>query len=667
MTLKPKIPVGRHGLSRLAIVVVGIVVLSGSLPARSTTTSVRAVGPAPAALRDAGASARRLVTLPSGDRVRITTRSDGRISATLVPAPASGAPASRTIRAGRHLYVIPRSAASTLGRTTTLSQFDVMTPAAPVIAPHFVMHTLTIRGIDAAGRPDSASGATVENVDDFRKFFSGQGFRNGLARFSVPNGHYDITGSFFRDLAGGQSEMRFVTLPQVTVSGDTTVTLDARTATSRVSAATPRPARSLQTQIMLGRVDAQGSIVTEADTVGAGTALYVSPTKPVTVGLFESAAYVRLAAADGSYIYDLEFPSDRAIAADQEYVVTPAGLATVNARYYSEVARTGSEWRDSYLPWQDFSIRSFFPLPQPAQRIEYVNGNSSVIWQQHVVARTSSDTLPIGELFDADRTYAAGERQAADWNKQPMHPGAQADLGSNAGGFFFCPVCRTGDELELAVGLWAFADNTPGHVGYVDGPSPGLTESAALVLYQDGKLVAGEPDLGIYPATPLAASYRMVLDTVRQAPYFHLSTRTHTEWTFRSAHADGTGTLPGGWYCWDGSTDCRVVPLMTARYDLPLSLSGQHAAGATRFGLSVEHLQGAPSVAVHAVQLAVSYDDGATWAPARVAALGGGRFAVAYTTPVRSATNGYVAIRLDATDATGGRLTQTVLRAYALS
>jgi hypothetical protein len=274
-------------------------------------------------------------------------------------------------------------------------------------------------------------------------------------------------------------------------------------------------------------------------------------------------------------------------------------------------------------------------------------------------------------MFDMQRSYSAGHHGISEWNKQPMHPGVRVDLGSYRHDFP-CPVCRAGDKLGLDI--WSFADNTPGHVGFSDFPQPGLTESTSFALYQDATKVAGGPVpfgiFGSFAVTPAPAAYRLVVDTQREAPYFRLATKTHTEWTFRSSHADGHGRLPTGWTCFADVTDvkdCAVVPLMTARYDLPLSLTGRMPAGASSFGLTVQHLRGGPQSSVSSATVGVSYDDGAHWSPARTTNLGGGRFRVTYTPPAAGRTNGYVAIRLDVTDAAGGQLNQTMFRAYALS
>jgi hypothetical protein len=647
--------------SKFALALTSAVVLTGASAGvgSSSAAAPGSAGAAAAVRTHTSVPAHRAVLLPTGDRVAVTTDAAGRMLSS-VARPRPGSSPFQSLRVGPHLYVIPHSAAPKIGHTLNVSQFDVTAATTPVVTPKFPMVTLTVHGIDAGGGRAADTAVTVVNVDDNRKFFGVQGFVKGVAKFSVPNGHYLATTLFRVSNPHGPATVHMVTVPQFTVSGASSVTMDARTATSLISVETPRPAAVQGSEVVVGRADATGS--TFGNILNAGTdSVYVSPTKWVTVGqLFYSVTW-RLAAPDGSYTYDVKLASDGAIAAQQRYTVTVAQLATITSRYHSEVPRPGLETRFSFLPWQTFGFATLFDLPQPGQRTEYVMANPDIGWQQLVVA-VHVPFFTGGTLMGPDRIFTPGQRVTEDWNRQPMHPGVQADLGTNFRNVFRCPSCRVGDAFGPQI--LAFADNTLGHVG---SPFDGLTESATLTLSENGHPVTPHPVTGLFPLTPAKASYRLVADTVREAPYFTLSTKVHTEWGFTSSHAGGSGTLPPGWLCPDfTTTDCGVVPLMMARYDLPVSLSGTMPAGATRFDVTVDHVQGGPALPVSSAQVSVSYVDGATWLPATVTGLGGGQFRVAYTTPAAGATNGYVGIRLAATDAAGGTLSQTIVRAYAV-
>lgn len=103
-----------------------------------------------------------------------------------------------------------------------------------------------------------------------------------------------------------------------------------------------------------------------------------------------------------------------------------------------------------------------------------------------------------------------------------------------------------------------------------------------------------------------------------------------------------------------------MIPLLVASFDAPVDLTNR--AGSRTLGLTLRHQEGAGRSAIEDVSLEVSYDDGATWRPARLRAQGEG----AYRTTLDRSRSGFVSLRLNASDADGNTLTQEVIRAYAL-
>ena len=72
----------------------------------------------------------------------------------------------------------------------------------PVVTPAFVMHTLTVRGTNLSGKPAEGDFAFVFNVDNSSLFSdpieSLNDFFHGVAKFSVPGGHYWALGGVRR-------------------------------------------------------------------------------------------------------------------------------------------------------------------------------------------------------------------------------------------------------------------------------------------------------------------------------------------------------------------------------------------------------------------------------------------------------------------------------------
>ena len=161
---------------------------------------------------------------------------------------------------------------------------------------------------------------------------------------------------------------------------------------------------------------------------------------------------------------------------------------------------------------------------------------------------------------------------------------------------------------------------------------------------------------------------RFVLTAGRFGPSYPLSSASSTSWTWRSAPQAGA-TVPPSWYC--GFTNrgqvlrsCAVQPLMTVDYHVRgLGQDGRAPAGPQQVDLAFGHLQLAPATSVTGASAQFSYNDGQSWQAATVTPLGGGRFRVAFTAP-----GGVdVTLRVHATDAAGGAITETILRAYGVA
>ena len=95
----------------------------------------------------------------------------------------------------------------------------------------------------------------------------------------------------------------------------------------------------------------------------------------------------------------------------------------------------------------------------------------------------------------------------------------------------------------------------------------------------------------------------------------------------------------------------------------PLNVAAR--PGAQFVDVTVGHQPGAAGVApVAGATASVSFDDGVTWAPARVLPRGDGTFRAVVSRVPASAT--HLSLRVEAWDRDGNRIEQEVLRAYAL-
>ncbi|MCT2582121.1 S8 family serine peptidase [Actinophytocola gossypii] len=170
--------------------------------------------------------------------------------------------------------------------------------------------------------------------------------------------------------------------------------------------------------------------------------------------------------------------------------------------------------------------------------------------------------------------------------------------------------------------------------------------TGSVTVYRDGTALGTSPvtDFVEYPVPDEPSSYRVVADARQSGDTWPLSTVVTAEWAFRSSSA-GEG---------------KALPMLTARFDPAVDVRNR-APGGRRFSFPVyvERQDGPTEVTSVAVE--VSYDDGATWRPAKVR-----RDHDHWRVTVRHPRDGYASLRTKVSDVDGNTLTQTIVRAYQL-
>jgi len=556
--------------------------------------------------------------------------------------------------------------------------------------PRFVMHTLTVTGTDLAGRPDTGGFLMVVNVDDSRRFFDGATFDHGTVKLSVPAGHYWAAG-IFTDAAqkGTPPAQRMVVLPQFTVARDTAVRVDERTATSKVTVSTPKPSRALDTNVNVLRLGAAGPSSYVAISGQGRAPLYVSPTtrRPTVGRLRPLTSWIRLfpAGAKGvPYQYYLEhLDTSGLLSGNQHYVVRPATLATVHARFYSDIPGTGFAFFigvPSALANEPMSFDvTGNRVRLPGQQTQYFTaGTSPVVWQEWEQSLGSADGQ-IGPF----REFRPGAQVTEPWGAFPLHPSPNVNLaGAVTGDEDLAPslisASRSGDTLTLDIS--PFSDGI-GDTGtrFQGANDPGSRVTGSYEIDQDGKKIASGNAVGTgvafgdFHTTAVLGSQpstiRFTLDAAITGANYPLSSATRTVWTWRSAHEAGA-TVPRGWACRWVSTaphlrgrNCAAEPMMTLGYQVAgLGLDGSVAAGRQSIGITVGHLPLATAARITTAAARVSFDGGRTWHAATVTGAAGA-YRAAFTAPAAT----YVTLRVTAADAVGGRIAETITRAYKIA
>jgi hypothetical protein len=671
------------------------------------------------------------VTLVTGDHVTVRTTPDGRDTFEVRPAAAKGmARALVHLRLGGRDYEVPGTALPYLGRGLDLSLFDVKAllagaplpadpgtfgaalakqfkednarghfggqglfaggasfalPGAPkraAVQPRSVMRTVSVDATDIGGKPADTGIAFLYNTDDGNILDGGEYFdyfSGGTAKFSAPDGNYSALGLFWTaDADGNATEVRFSAQPEFAVKADTTVRVDAKRASSKLTWVTPRPALLDDTGFLFRRAAKTGPALVVDFDAGPGVPVAVSPTVvPVRTGALQTYPYSRLVSPPGPgtpYEYVLQKASIGTIP-QQRYVITAKDVAAVDATYYSEYSSLGLRQRSGMFAFEDSGGRPSHPIDLPRRQTEYVSAAPGLAWFGGFSKYVQPGPFPgwAGGQYEAFHAYQGGTAVTEGWNRFPLHPaGAVALLPLTDGRFFTQPgATRAGDLVRFAI--TPFSDNQPGHSGFGFYGESRDTVTGHYRLTQDGTTVAEGNPVGSFEAGfehEVAAgpsTLGLTIDAGRTGPMYRQSTASHTEWTWRSQHVEGV-TLPPALYCARGEDGpdraCGVEPLLTLGYAVGgLRPDGSTASGPQSLDLTVGHLQQSTASPVTAASVQYS-TDGTTWSDAPVTARGDGVFHADFSATTEAFRGTDVSLRVTASDATGATIAETITAAY---
>lgn len=559
------------------------------------------------------------------------------------------------------------SRATLFGATKVVA--DVSVP--PVVTPLYPMRTLIIKVLGSDGAPVPFGFVSVYNTDSFAKFFNFAIVQDGEARVSVPLGTYGFDTAVDKiDAAGNFVGFGVVTKSDYVVSvQNQVVTIDGRTATSRLSVGTPLSADQQVEEFDIARLDTAGTGGFSGGyaLLGQG-AIYVAPAKAPASGTLSSGASWALTGAPLSgtpYAYSLHFNGANGIPARQAYTVSTPQLATFKSRFYVDVApRSGGVLTFPIIPGSLFGGGWSFPVQLPSNLVTYVNAIPGAVWFTSVFGSPDPFSNPFaGVIDDGPRLAPAGTTFSADWGRGPVLPNVPVETSGSAALFGFdCPTCRTADQLQVALNF--ATDSTPGHSFETFGSLDG-TPVARLRVYRNGALISDNSDTGFAQvAVPAASGTYRILDEIDRRPSLALqSLTTRTEITFVSAAGQG-GSPPSTWTCSLG-TGCTVLPLLRTALELPTNLVGSVPLGTSSIDLTVAHVQGAPATAITSGLVEIRHPGGA-WTKLPIAALGAGTYRATLTTTTADGGSAFD-LRVTGTDGAGGRIVQTTTSAFAVA
>jgi hypothetical protein len=461
-------------------------------------------------------------------------------------------------------------------------------------------------------------------------------------------------------------------LPQFTVAGrPTTVHVAEGAASSRVTMTTPRRKVSLDEEFDLVRGARNGS----AFYYGLGWGGYsgwVSPTtRRPTVGTlrtYTSGTFTSPAGISPGYVYNLDFTGPAGRVPPQHFSAGPATLAAVTERYYQDVPTRDAGWDVS----GGTLAQIFTPVPviqfrMPSVQTQYFSAGRDLLWDLETVSNLNQFS---GGDDDDFRWYAGGQHETQDWNAFPLHPAAFTTLGGPAA-VLITPTSAARVGNRLLLDFTPFSDNQFGHTGPGFGGNGSALVTGSYQVDQDGRRIARGSALNGIPAVRLSArpsQVRFTLTAHRYSSFFPLSSGSQTVWTWRS-RPEPSARVPRAWFCWFNKRGqlvhrCAVQHLMSLSYQVRgMSLTGQTRPGPQVVDVTAGHIQLGGTAKITGATARVSFNDGDSWFPAHVTALGGGRFKVAYSAPAGVD----VTLRVSARDAAGGSISETIVRGYGVS
>ncbi|HUQ60008.1 S8 family peptidase [Lentzea sp.] len=481
-------------------------------------------------------------------------------------------------------------------------------------------YDVTIAGIDRSGAKASSTFAFLVNVDTGARVWPDSA--TGVARLA--KGRYILSGSVLS--SGSAYTHDVINYPNLTVTGATTIDLDARQA-KPIKVTLPVTAQLSLLQTGFERtVDGTSYTISNFSVGGVVDHLGVASIGPDSDEVTGKTATFWNAGPD---FYGLAWYRRGSAPSGLTKTIAKKDLASVKVDMPAlEEGQTASIGHTSSpqgrAAWGWGSLDNL----QPGPRTEYYGGEGGD-WSRRF--NVFDSTGNIGALEGPLKHYKPGCSYVEPFHRAVFGP-ALPESRDIPHSF------RTGDFVRVTVPL--YGDNA-GNAGY--GP---VTE-ARTTLYRDGKKVVESPEPGwaLADVEPGAANYRLEATATRDNP---LSRKVSGVWTFRGDTTAEQTALPLSVIRFTPQLDDDGFARAGQMLGVPISTQSQTGAGS---GLG----SGWGSVKVTSVE--VSYDGGTTWRPMPITS---NRVLLAHPRDAKS-----VSLRARASGS-GQTVEQTIIDAYLL-
>ncbi|MDK0523844.1 S8 family serine peptidase [Streptomyces sp. ML-6] len=516
--------------------------------------------PAPAGFFTLGA---QRITVPAGGTAAVDLTADTRLGGTV-----HGAYAVTVVASGD-------------GRS-------VRTPAS--VEREVESYDVTFKTLGRDGAPSTGWQADLKG---YRGFADDRWFlpdlSSGSATVRLPRGTYNLSADMLVDPADPKKGFDMIDNPQFTVTGPTTVTLDART-TRPVTVKVPDPAARYTRAGMMYSLSPETGVIQWRELSGFDNVrtAHQGPRMPDGFLTQQWSAHWARGTAEynfltGGPVRELATGYDKTYAA-KDLALVKVGIGSSVPGLESALAAHGT------LANGNGVIAPYSLQPAPGTRKVYLSADDGAAW--NIAAGVLGETAPDGSrkldsVYDlGERRFEAGKTYTVNVNTGVLGPRMNADEG----------LVRDGDHIYGSLPLVSDGAGHSGFVHYVD---------AGTTIHRNGELYAQEDvaiDQGAFTLPSEPAAYKVSTTIHRNTAINRTATRIDASWTFDSARTESSTQLP----------------VSMVRFLPRLALDSTVPAG-SRQTFPVQVQGAAAGAGLKSLRVLVSYDD-TTWLPVPVTA-----------------------------------------------
>jgi len=534
---------------------------------------------------------------------------------------------------------LPASLASSLRGVRRVSVAGASSASAPSAAPSaYQLHTLTINGTTAKGRPIPGADVFVLNADDGRLFGTFGGIVHGQWKVSVPSGNYLVVASDFTH----------VVVRQVAVgTADTVLSLSMAQATVKPRMTVPS---GLSPQLpgfdIVGNDEAHTSFF---DFGWAGGYPKVNPISHLVAGSIHteiSGLWSKKHYRPYTFAHHhlRAHPITRVAVAKEVRSGIPSRLTFhYHKRDFAKVAiqhfATGPKQSavDSWFGIADIDFGSFvelFPSLRPGVVHGWFLGTRHITWDS---STSVTDDFRSFSQVDQVRRYRAGQHAVVPFFRGPVTPVSDRG-GEGARTSYGCLLCVQDGQLVGSLSMFSAAG----------ADQFGLSDHGRYELFRGHRRIErGGTYFGPYvPRVTPGQRLRMVATISPQSRKYVLSRKVQDTWRFRIPHGN------------------HVVPILRADYVPPTDLHSVGPAGRVAYRVTFDNLG---PVDARVVKASLKWSvDGLHWHRADLTRKDKNTFRVSYRNPAGTKAHPYLSLKVSASDAAGRSISEKVAHAYVL-